>query len=51
MSSMPSIYFNLSQNQSSSGYPVSMPSPYLHQLQNPSPTPSQYSNIGEKMSD
>ncbi|KAE9528713.1 hypothetical protein AGLY_012288 [Aphis glycines] len=47
MSSMPSTYFNLSQNQFSSSYLVSMPSPYSHQFKNP----SQYSNIGEKMSD
>jgi len=51
ISSMPSTtyYCDLSQNQqSSSGYSTSMPSPKCQEFQNPSPTPSQHSNVGEQ---
>jgi len=49
--SMPSTYHDLSQNQNSSEYSTSMSSPHFHQFQNPSPTPSQHSNVGEKSLD
>ncbi|XP_022165321.1 uncharacterized protein LOC111030228 [Myzus persicae] len=48
ISSMPSMYYDLSQNQNSSEYSNSMSSPHFQQLQSPSPTPSQHSNVGEK---
>lgn len=51
ISSMPSTYYDLSQNQISSEYSNSMSSPHFQQLQSPSPTPSLYSNVGEKSLD
>lgn len=51
ISSMPSAYNDLSQNQQSSGYSTSIPPPHFQEFKNPSPTPSQNSNIEEKCFD